>query len=241
MKRGFGVLLAVCAAMAIAKAASEVRSPLRKEAGAGAVSGVPPSGPGVILYDQFNSASGNGAPDQDFEAALDSYDSEGADDFVVTDTAWSVVGVNTIGIQSSGGTATSVDVTFYDNAAGGGNPDLPGTVECSYAGVIPLEAAGSFTIILPAPCLLPMGTHWVAIQTNQPFGGGNGQHFWGNRTVQSGSESVWRNPGDGFASGCTSFAPQTSCGVGGGTSPDFLFQIVGDVVPVELESFEATE
>jgi hypothetical protein len=40
---------------------------------------------------------------------------------------------------------------------------------------------------------------------------------------------VWRNPNDGFESGCTTFTAMTTCGVGGGVSPDFLFQIVGTV------------
>ncbi len=180
------------------------------------------AGSWIILYDQTDSASGNGAPDQDFEAANDMYDSEGADDFGVPASGWSVHQINTLGI--SGGTANSVDINFYpDNA---GFPDT--TPICSYNAIsITMQTAGNFEIALPAVCELAGGTYWVAIQTNQDFAT-DGQHFWANRSVQSNSESVWRNPNDGFGTGCTDWDRQTTCGVGGGASPDFLFQILGD-------------
>lgn len=185
----------------------------------------------VLLYDQTDNASSNGAPDQDFEAAFDLYDSEGADDFVVTDpSGWTVEEINTVGTTGTPGSATT-NVTFYTNAAGGGNPDLPGSAVpgCSYTGIVPTDNSGSFNIVLPTPCYLTQGTYWVAIQTRQDFNT-NGQHFWSNRSVQSNSESVWRNPNDGFARGCINFAPQASvCNVGGGASPDFLFQVLGQV------------
>jgi uncharacterized repeat protein (TIGR01451 family) len=136
--------------------------------------------------------------------------------------------VVTVGTQSTGGVPASVDVAFYANSAGGGDPDLPGAVECSYPGLIPIGTA-SLTLNLPAPCILTMGPHWVGIQVNQNFGGGGGQHFWSNRTAQTGSEGTWRNPGNGFATGCTTFMPQTVCGVGGSVNPDFLFQILGQI------------
>ena len=181
------------------------------------------SGMAPILYEQTDNASGNGAPDQDFEAAFDVYDSMGADDFIVTNGAgWVVTGVDTVGTQSTGGTAASVTIEFYDDNAGS-----PGNVVCSYPGLTPTQNAGSFTIQLPAPCNLNGGeTYWMAQQTVQDFGG-NGQHFWSNRTTQTGNPAHWINPGDGFGSGCTTFTPMTTCGVGGGTNPDFLFVIRG--------------
>lgn len=203
---------------------------LDKAAGSGGVLPSAPAGGALLLYDQTDNASGNGAPDQDFEAGFDAYDCMGADDFVVTDASgWTVQRVVTVGTQSAGGTPTSVDVTFYANSPGGGDTDLPGATVCSYPALIPTSGNASFTIDLPTDCVLPPGIHWVGIQANQNFGGGNGQHFWSNRTVQSGNESAWINPGNGFGSGCTTWTPQTTCGVGGGTNPDFLFQIYGQV------------
>jgi uncharacterized repeat protein (TIGR01451 family) len=203
---------------------------LQKAAGsAGAPAANTPAGGDVVLYSQLNNPAGNGVPDQDFEASFDAYDSEAADDFVVTDASgWTINQVTTVGTTGTPGGAT-VSVDFYPNAAGGGDPDLPGaTPTCTYTGIVPTDTLGSFTINLPTSCILPPGTHWVAIQTNQNFAS-FGQHFWSNRTTQTGSESVFRNPGDGFASGCTTFMPATVCGVGGGASPDLLFTIVGQV------------
>lgn len=186
-----------------------------------------PLGTPSVLYDQTGSPASNGAPDQDFEDAFNAYDSEGADDFEVTDsTGWTITGVNTVGTTGLAGGAT-VRVNFHSNSA----TDFPDAIECSYTGIVPADSAGSFTITLPTPCELGPGRHWVAIQTTQAFGS-NGQHFWSNRSVQSNAESVWRNPGDGFGSGCTSWGrQQTECAVGGAAGPDFLFQIVGSVSP----------
>ncbi len=185
-----------------------------------------------LLLDQTNNASGNGAPDQDFEPAYDIYDAEGADDFVVTDPAgWTIQGVMTPGTQSAMGTAASVDIIFYSDSGG-----LPGTpvAGCSFPGVVPVETAGSFEITLPGGgCFLPGGgiTYWMSQQTNQDFAT-SAQHFWGNRSVTSGNPGVWRNPGDGFATGCTDWTNQMTCGVGGGASSDWLFALGGVIGPV---------
>src|SRR6056297_2639320 len=188
-----------------------------------------------ILYSQLDLASGNGAPDQDFEAANDSYDAEGADDFVVPNgIQWQIDEVATVGTTGTPGGAT-VNITFYTDAGG-----EPGTPVCSYTGVTPVDNAGSFDIVLPTACVLPPGSYWMAQQTDQEFAT-NGQHFWSNRTAASNNPAVWRNPGDGFGSGCTDWAPMagtadgnpaTGCGVGGGVNPDFLFEIRGVEVPL---------
>lgn len=203
---------------------------LDKAANSGGVLPSAPDGVPSLLFDQTDNASGNGSPDQDFEASFNAYDSMGADDFVVTDAAgWTIYQVVTVGTQSTGGAPASIDVAFYANSPGGGDTDLPGAVVCDYPGVIPTSGNASFVIDLPTTCILPPGIHWVSIQVNQNFGGGGGQHFWSNRTVQSGNEGVWINPGNGFATGCTTWTPQTTCGVGGGTNPDYLFQLYGEV------------
>lgn len=200
---------------------------LSKAAGATGVRPAVPEGT-VVLYDQTDNAADNGSPDQNFEAAYNAYDCAGADDFVVTDpTGWTIEQVVTVGTQSIGGAPASVDVTFYANSPGGGDTDLPGAVECGYPGLTPAGNA-SFTLTLPSACILGPGTHWVGLVVNQDFGG-SGQHFWSNRSVQTGNEGVWMNPGNGFGTGCTSWAPQTTCGTIGGSHPDYLFQIVGQV------------
>ena len=221
MKRAihlFVVLILLCALPASAV--------LQKSASG---TGVLPDAPeGSLLYDQNDNPQGNGASSQNFEAALNGYDTFAADDFVVTDAAWDITGVNTAGVYFNGlGPMGSVNVTFYANSPGGGDPDLPGAVECTYSGIVPGDAAGSLTITLPATCSLAAGTHWVEVQANMDFAVG-GQWAWSTRTVQSGSESVWRNPGNGFGTGCVAYAPLTVC-IPVGLGPDFMFQIEGTV------------
>lgn len=193
--------------------------------GPGTGSIVPPRAPSVVLYDQTGSPSGNGAPDQDFEAAFDAYDSEGADDFDVTfPDGWTVDGVGVIGTQSLGGTPTAINIFFYDDAAG-----LPGAAPiCSYPGQTNFAGNDSITTTLDTPCLLPAGTYWVSHQVTQAFGT-SGQHFWSGQALAatSGSPGVWRNPNNGFGTGCTSWTAQSTCGVGGGVADDWMFQILG--------------
>lgn len=210
-------------ALAAALLALPGSAQMNKAAGVGgtinSVEGAP-----TLLYDQNNNASGNGAPDQDFEAAFNAYDSRGADDFEVTFAGgWVVEQVTTVG--TTGGATTSVDVQFLADAAG--FPDAAPVTGCDYPGIVPTsQVGGSFVLDLPTGCNLTTGFYWVAIQANQDFGTA-GQHFWSNRTVQSNQGAVWENPGDGFATGCTTWDRMTTCGVGGGASPDFLFQILG--------------
>jgi hypothetical protein len=181
---------------------------------------------GAVLYSQLDASSGNGAPDQLFEAVYAAYNTEGADDFVVSGGPWAVGGLNTPGI---GGNSIHVNVTFYADA--GGSPDAAAIAGCEYLGVTDYtDAAGDLSINLSPSCSLANGTYWVAQEVRQDFLT-SGQHFWGNRNVQTGNQSVWRNPGNGFGTGCTDWTPQTVCGVGGGASPDFLFELTEGAGP----------
>lgn len=198
-------------------------------------SGVVPNSPTGVLYSQTDNASGDGAPAQDFEAQYNIYDSEGADDFVVpANTQWTVDGVVIVG--TSGGTTPSVDVAIYPDSA-----TYPGaTAVCSYLDVTTLTGSGTLNITLPTPCVLGPGTYWLAFMSNQTFAG-SGQYFWSNRSTTSNSGSVWRNPGGGFGTGCAAWTRQTTCGVGGGVSPDFLFQISGTAGPVAAPSINVAK
>jgi len=212
------IVLAVAAAPAIVDAA------MNTAAGTGgtALSG---AGRQSLLYDQTNDPAGNGAPDQDFEAAYNAYDCEGADDFAVTwADGWNIQQIQTVGTQSTGGTAASANITIYANAG-----SAPGAQICSYSGLPVTDTAGALVINLSSDCYVSQGTVWVAVQAQQDFAT-SGQHFWSNRLTQTLSESVWRNPGGGFGiPACIDWAgQQTVCGVGGAAGPDFLFQVWGE-------------
>jgi hypothetical protein len=186
---------------------------------------VAPQAPAQVLYDQTDSVGTNGFPAQNFEPALDIYDSQGADDFVVPPNAsWSIDTVFVAGVYGLGGVPPipNVDVYFYADAAG-----LPGTQVYSALAVVPSEVSGDLTISLPSPAVLGEGTYWVSVIANLNFGT-QGQWFWSTRTVANGNPYAWRNPGNGFGSGCTSWGVgATGCGVGGGVEPDSLFRLDG--------------
>lgn len=184
----------------------------------------------TVLYDQTAATpSGNGFPAQNFETAYDVYDNEGADDFVVPAGGWTIDSVNIVSTLSTGTPgAFTASVSFFPDAGG-----LPGaTAACTDAAAAAAVGAAGTTITLTTPCVLGTpGTYWVAVAVNMDFGT-NGQLFWSTSTVQANSPAAWRNPGDGFASGCTNWgAASATCGVGagGGTDPDALFSLVGNV------------
>lgn len=212
------------AAAVFAMSSAGIAAPVASNPGSAVQPNFPaPNGVSVVLYDQTDNAAGNGFPVQNFESGYDAYDSEGADDFVVPAGGWTI---DTVNIVSTVGTplATTATVNIYPDAGG-----LPAAAaSCSSPGAAANVTATDTTITLNAPCALGAGTYWVAVQVDVNFAT-NGQIFWSNRTTQTGNEAVWVNPGDGFGSGCTVFTPVTTCGVGGGTNPDQLFQIVGTV------------
>jgi hypothetical protein len=197
-------------------------------------------GPYAVLYDQTDNAGTNGFPSQDFEAAFDAYDNQGADDFVIpaVDGSWTINEVYIMGSYSTTGPAAAVNVYFYQDAAG-----LPGAPVFSALGVVPTDVGGDLTIALAPAAVLSSGTYWVSVQAVMdftPFG----QWFWSTRTVQSNSPYAWQNPGGGFGTPCSTWgAGAATCGVGGGVDPDSLFRLSGTVTPptaVGMSSVEAS-
>ena len=183
----------------------------------------PPSTPSSFtLYDQNNNASGTNSTSQDFETALDAFDNEGADDFVVPPgTFWQITQAFIPGTYNGGaGPAPAVNLTFFADSGG-----VPGSPVCSYPLQTPADSAGAFTFTLPTPCALGPGTYWIDAQVrmdNSPLG----QWFWNTRNVQSNGGAAWRNPGNGFGTGCTNWSSFATCLPSNG-GPDFLFSLSG--------------
>jgi subtilisin-like proprotein convertase family protein len=204
-----------------------VRNDAIARLGPGGGTPTPYEGPHAVLYDQTDSVGTNGFPSQDFEAANDAYDNQGADDFVipVADGSWTIDEVYVLGSYSAGGGPTpAVNVYFYQDAAG-----LPGTQVYSALGLVPVDVAGDLTVTLTTPAVLASGTYWVSVQAVMNFTP-LGQFFWSTRSIQSGSPYAWRNPGDGFGTGCAAWGiGSTGCLVGGGVEPDALFRLSGTI------------
>lgn len=183
---------------------------------------------GSTLYDQTSTSDSYGAFATDFStSSYAAYSAEGADDFVVTDASgWTVTGFVFGAFGSGGGTPPpTIALNVYDD--GGSTPGT--TAECSYTG-LPATYTGSPTfqiaVTLPSNCVLSQGTHWVswAFESN---GGGFG--FWQQTLALHGQGGVWRNPLDGFGTGCSDWSPFSSCGLSNVGSQDFSFVILGTV------------
>ncbi|MCD4749527.1 MAG: S8 family serine peptidase [Thermoanaerobaculales bacterium] len=176
------------------------------------------------LYQQAASPSDSGKSCQDFEAAYNDYDAEGAADFVVPAGGWVLERVDIPGHYSTSGPLDSVDVLVYSNSSG-----MPDVVVCSNMGVGGanlVDTSGDLQATLPTPCDLSAGTYWLGIQGNMDYGSG-GQWYWQQDDIQSTSyEGVWRNPGNGFGTGCTSWTYLTTCG-SPADPPDYVFTLWG--------------
>ena len=181
------IALLVLATSSLAMAAA----PKNQNPGAAGGALQTPRAPQAVLYDQTSSPAGNGAPDQDFEADYDAYDSEGADDFVVPAGGWVIQSVDTIGTLSTGPCGRldrRRDVLLgHRRPAGHRDPGLH----------LRRAHAGRHDGIVqrhPADGLHPGRRDLLDGDPRNLNYGTNGQHFWSNRTVASGSNAVGATP-----------------------------------------------
>lgn len=195
-----------------------------------------PNGSTVVLYDQIANAAPNGALVAQYSSSSGApYDSEGADDFVVPAAGWRITSVQFgafAAASTKGAYPTVANVRIYTN--GGAAPS--GTTACSYsAAAVAYDTTNQIaTVALPGVCELAAGTYWISYQPMYDFAVSGGDFFWNLAAPQAGAVGQWRNPGDGFASGCTDWSATTSCDF---TQPDYAFRLSGVVLPVSLQSF----
>jgi hypothetical protein len=183
------------------------------------------SAPARVLYDQYDSVAKKepvNIPSQDAETALEFFDSQAADDFIVpAGQTWQVTEVDILAEYDSAGPAASFHVFFYANAAG----DLPGMLvasrlENTYSGT------NDFIITLTEPVTLPEGRYWVSVQARQDIIT-SGFWLWHNRTVQSDAGAAWQNPGNAFGTGCVVWVRKVTCASLGQIAPDQVFRLIG--------------
>jgi hypothetical protein len=178
------------------------------------VSGAGPAS--VTLYDQNNSDDGIGIVSDTFDSgSFPTYSNAAADDFtVVAPKLWKVKEVDVTGVYFNGsGPADAVHVNFYADAGG-----LPGATlaTCNPASYKDSSGFGSFVIKLGKSCTgstkFKNKSHvWVSVVADMNFVGGKGEWGWENRTTDSGSPAAWENPGNGFGTGCVTWAQENVC------------------------------
>jgi hypothetical protein len=201
------------------------------------------SGDNMICYEQMTNAGPNSLTSQNFETMYDSFDTQGADDFVIpAGEEWWISGVEVLGVYYNGtGPATSVNIWFYKDSLG-----HPGITADSIMNIVPSAglSTGSFIISFPVPdrVILSAGIYWLSVQCNMDFAAG-GQWGW-TEQLPSNLESNWQNPGGGFGTPCSTWDYRVAtCGVVGTAGyDDFSFRIncVSCCPPVELASLTAT-
>jgi len=180
------------------------------------------------LYSQ-NSPNGYGFTDNNFTSGSvgTAYNSIAADDFVVpAGKTWVVTTVDVSGVYyncTTGvncGPATSEVVTFYKSKKG-----KPGAILGKGADtytVVCSDSAGNFSCNIPGPkgkgLKLKGGTsgktYWLGFVANQNF---VNARQWGFEETNGGggNAGVWQNPGNGFATNCTTWTPPSQCfGIG---------------------------
>jgi hypothetical protein len=72
------------------------------------------------------------------------------------------------------------------------------------------DTLGSFSFNFNHRIKVPAGIHWLSVQANMDFDAA-GQWGWMTRSVQGGLPAAFQNSGDGFGTGCTSWAVMTMC------------------------------
>jgi hypothetical protein len=182
-----------------------------------------PNASAAVLYDQSaGSADGGCISSSDFGVA--NKVAQGADDFPVpASTTWQIGSVDVIGSGSLTGSPTAA-VFLYSAGA------LPGAQIFSQTG-IPITGFNNLSIPVTGAPQLTTGTYWISVQITDPV-----QWSWCAKQAQFGAVAAWRNPGNGFSTGCTSYAQLTACEPPG---KSFLFRL-NAVEPVAPPATAAT-
>ena len=151
-------------------------------------------------------------------------DAAGVDDFVLAEQC-TIRSVVAVGVYGGRATADAAIVTFYrDGPAGPGVRlvrlhDLPVTSQ-----------GGRLTISLERQAVtLPAGTYWVSVQAVMDYF--RGQWAWALTTNVQGAQALWKNPGDGWRTGCTRFTAVAAC-LDIAAPQDFVFML-SSRAPVE--------
>lgn len=168
---------------------------------------------------------------QDFDAAFDIYDSQGADDFVVPKgETWRIYRIYARGSLMGGlDPVFQMRVTFYEN--GEGKASRPGNVVAEHVKSAKSEGArgsGEYSVAFGEPITLKPGTYWLSLQAiMDPRDDRAGQWQWQTLHRLRGKSAVWKNPQDGYRTGCTEYKPHHVCFGRIGQGPDFMFWLIG--------------
>jgi hypothetical protein len=181
---------------------------------------VSPAQVSATIYGQLDNDNGVAVVSQHFDTKFLKYDSHAADDFKIRTKAV-IKQIEVDGVYFSGtGPANNVHVTIYKDASGALGPVVQDVPHAPYSDP---SGTGSFLVQVPNFRLRP-GSYWLSVYVNMPFR--LGEWGWSTNNLLRHHPSLWQNPGNGFASGCTAWEKTTSC-IMSGEGPDFAFALLG--------------
>jgi len=249
--------LALFCCVTVADAGTDL--PTRKSGPATQVSLVNPIAQD-LLVDQFDVTDISGFyTAQNFEAGLEVYDNEMADDFTVpAGYQWLLEDLVFYGAYYNCGITgfppcgptMSFTVTFYADAGG-----MPGAIAAGPYDIVSTDVldtmvcdpvdgcvAQTFYILtFPVGVVVGPGTYWVGAAANMGFATA-GQVGIADNDIQHGNLPKWRNPGGGFGIGCTSWGTARTCfGVAAPAMSDYTWQLYGEsqIACADIRNFTA--
>ena len=207
-------------------------------AAAGLLIATPPT-LAAVLQDQL-APSAQSVSSHNFEPGLDNFDSLGADDFVVpAGEVWRIDLMEVSG-QRTGNTteAATANLSLFGDAG-----TLPGTEILTRSNLARGTGPAYPDLVLPLSDMpvLPPGRYWIGVQANLNFMPGANNWFWSDHAPALGQAAAWRQPGNGFGDGCTSFITRSACASypGSGGEPDQAFRLSGDTASSSLDLLTA--
>lgn len=189
---------------------------------------LPASASAEVLFNQIDETSPQSINSQNFNASNDAFDAMAADDFVVpAGETWTIDSALARGGNDGTTPATSADVKIFADAGGAPGSEV-------FSGVATATGYPRMQLTFTAPTLAA-GTYWFGVSAildpgaSAPFS----QWYWAENSEPFGNPAMYRNPGDGFGTGCVDFTLKSSCvfttGVGAGAhlAPSQSFSLSG--------------
>jgi hypothetical protein len=148
--------------------------------------------------------------------------SRAADDFTLT-SACTIRRVTVEGHYFKGyGPAASVAITIYGDDSGKPGSIVQGGNESSNRYSDPSQH-GNLSIKLKHSLTLTPGKYWISVAVNMAYRAG-GEWGWETTVKKVGSWAMWRNPKNGFGTGCKSYTNLRTCL--GDLGPSMIFMLL---------------
>ncbi len=170
---------------------------------------VPPQGQDeALIWDQIDpETETSGKSAQDFGSGYDSYDSEVSADFVLTEETTLTRSRFHVFLNDTISDPLSFNVAIYPN---NGTPptNYPGetALYSTTTTAAPIDNNDIFEVVFDSPITLSAGTYWIGWQVVLDYGIYGAQGYAHLKTTNvNNSPGWWRNPGDGFGSGYTTW------------------------------------